>query len=807
MEPPRVAHPPPTRSAAVNANHAISATFTSSSTATYMITATAGAGGSINPSGSVYVEANSDQAFVITPDANNKILDVIVDGVAQNGPPTSYTFNGVNANHAISASFVATSVATYTITASADSNGKITPSGSIYVAAGSDQAFSISPNANYKILNVLVDGAAQNGPPTSYTFSNVQANHAISASFAASSATTYVITATAGSGGTITPSGSVYVAQGGNQVFAIAPDAGNKILDVVVDGVAQSGPPNSYTFSSIGANHAISASFVATSVATYTITATATGSGVLNPSGSVYVAAGASQTFTITPNTNYKILNVLVDGAAQSPPPTTYIFNNVAADHTIAASFISSSTTTYVITATAGAGGSISPSGAVNVASGSSQTFTIAANTGYHISGVTVDGSSAGTVGTYTFSSVSGNHAISAQFTSDQYTITVTQTSGGTISPSGVITLNPGASQTFTITPIAGNKVLNLFIDGVAQSGTLTSYTFTNVQANHAITATYTLSTTTTYIITATAGTGGTINPSGPVNVATNTNQAFTIAANTGYSISDVLVDSSSVGAVASYTFTNVITNHAITASFTLRTYTITASAGSGGSIAPSGAVVVNAGASQTFTITPIAGNKVLNLFIDGVAQSSSPTSYTFYSVAADHTISVTFTSSSTVTYVITATADAGGSINPSGSVNVPSGDSQAFAIAPTGSNKILNVLVDGAAQNGPPTSYTFSNVVANHAISASFVASSATTYVITATAVGSGTITPSGSVYVASGNSQIFAIAPTGSNKILNVQVDGVDLSGPPSSYTFTNVVANHAITASSSLPVLRPT
>ena len=49
--------------------------------------------------------------------------------------------------------------------------------------------------------------------------------------------------------------------------------------------------------------------------------------------------------------------------------------------------------------------------------SGSSQTFTITPSSGYTVSGVTVDGSSAGAVSTYTFSNVTASHTISAAFT------------------------------------------------------------------------------------------------------------------------------------------------------------------------------------------------------------------------------------------------------------------------------------------------------------------------------------------------------------------------------------------------------
>ena len=91
------------------------------------------------------------------------------------------------------------------------------------------------------------------------------------------------------------------------------------------------------------------------------------------------------------------------------------------------------------------------------------------------------------------------------------------------------------------------------------------------------------------------------------MSVYYGTNQTFTITNNTGYYISGVVVDGSPVGAVTVYTFTNVISSHTIAASFALNPV-ITASAGSGGVISPSGSVSVNYGGSQTFIITPNTG-------------------------------------------------------------------------------------------------------------------------------------------------------------------------------------------------------
>ena len=71
---------------------------------------------------------------------------------------------------------------------------------------------------------------------------------------------------------------------------------------------------------------------------------------------------------------------------------------------------------TFTITANAGSGGSISPSGTVTVNRAASQSFTITPSSGFNVSSVTVDGVNVGTVTTYNFSNVQANHTISAAF-------------------------------------------------------------------------------------------------------------------------------------------------------------------------------------------------------------------------------------------------------------------------------------------------------------------------------------------------------------------------------------------------------
>ncbi|HIY51867.1 MAG TPA: S-layer homology domain-containing protein [Candidatus Olsenella avicola] len=153
--------------------------------------------------------------------------------------------------------------------------------------------------------------------------------------------------------------------------------------------------------------------------------------------------------------------------------------------------------------------------------------------------------------------------------------------------------------------------------------------------------------------ITASAGANGTISPSGTIKVPLGSDQTFTITPNQGYEIADVRVDGKSVGAVGTYTFTDVQEGHTIEATFKStsggggpvtpsETYNITSSAGEGGSISPSGTHEYAAGSDVSFSISPDEGYTVGSVTVDGV-NVGQRTSYTFADLDADHTISVTF--------------------------------------------------------------------------------------------------------------------------------------------------------------------
>ncbi len=223
---------------------------------------------------------------------------------------------------------------------------------------------------------------------------------------------------------------------------------------------------------------------------------------------------------------------------------------------------------TYIITASSGDGGGISPGGTVQITSGSDQTFTITPYGGYGVADVTVDGTSVGAISVYTFSNVTGNHTINATFV-NTHKITASAGENGTISPSGEGTVSHSAKQIFIITSADGYNVEDVLVDDVSV-GEPVLYTFENIRANHTISATFKVAPLGTHKIVATAYPGGAISPSGDVDVDEGADQTFTITPNSGYKISDVLVDGASVGEVTTYAFTNLTAPHTISVTFNI---------------------------------------------------------------------------------------------------------------------------------------------------------------------------------------------------------------------------------------------
>jgi hypothetical protein len=144
----------------------------------------------------------------------------------------------------------------WTLTASAENGGSITPAGSVSVPHGGSQNFIIAAEAQYHVADVLVDGVSV-GPVSSWSFDDVKADHTIAARFAHRKIR---VTASAGRGGRITPAGITMVPYGGSLTLKVRPTAGYRVASLIVDG-RNLGPRTQFTIRRCLGNHVIQARF------------------------------------------------------------------------------------------------------------------------------------------------------------------------------------------------------------------------------------------------------------------------------------------------------------------------------------------------------------------------------------------------------------------------------------------------------------------------------------------------------------------------------------------------------------------
>ncbi len=379
---------------------------------------------------------------------------------------------------------------------------------------------------------------------------------------------------------------------------------------------------------------------------------------------------------------------------------------------------------TYTLTVTQGSHGTISPETSI-VNYGTDKSFSITPDTGYHIVDVLVDSVSVGAVKSCEFADVNTAHSITAVYAIDTFSITVTQSNHGTISPS-TATVDYGGVQSFTITPDTGYHIVDVTVDGNSQ-GAITSYQFSNIEETHTITATFAID---TFTISVTQGANGVISPETTI-VNYGCSQAFTITANVGYHIVDVVVDGTSKGAVSAWEFSDVQETHTITASFAIDQFTITVTQTDNGLITPD-TTVADYGSSNSFSITPSIGYHIVDLDVDGESKGAV-NSWQFTNIQEAHSITATFAID---TFNITVTQNGNGVIAPS-TTAINYGSAQSFTITPNIGYHIADVTVDGASK-GAVSSWIFSDVKEAHTITASYALNE---YTLTINTAGSGSV------------------------------------------------------------------
>lgn len=309
----------------------------------------------------------------------------------------------------------------------------------------------------------------------------------------------------------------------------------------------------------------------------------------------------------------------------------------------------------------------------------------------------------------------------------------------------------------------------------------------------------------TTFAITAAAGANGSISPNGSVTVNQGANQPFTITPAAGFVVASVTVDGANVGAVTSYTFSNVQGTHTISAAFS--------PASTGSNIALNGTAygwsgLTSSTANTGRVVQPGLNDNNLSVGVDLNPAGDTVNAWeaagivwpTTSSVAAVSFINGNVTSDGdgfltancTLQFSTDGTAwtNSGWALSPA-YPNSASASGKTYTFSGTAVSGIRGARVVGQVRS-TDTSYHW--IVKEVQVTGG--GSTGTTFALTASAGSNGTITPSGTINVARGATQSFAITPNSGYVVSSVTVDGSNV-GAVMNYTFTNVQAAHVIRA----------
>lgn len=358
--------------------------------------------------------------------------------------------------------------------------------------------------------------------------------------------------------------------------------------------------------------------------------------------------------------------------------------------------------------ASVGDNGTVSPASA-NVLSGGSTVFTLTPATGYNVSAIDGCGGTL-TANQYTTGAITADCQMNVSFALNEYAVSVQSGSGGSVAPDTATVLH-GETTAFEVTPDEGYSITSVSGCGGELNGT--TFTTAAVTAACTVTASFAIN---SYTVTVDAGAGGNLAPES-ANVNYGSTTSFTVTPDTGFEIASV---SGCGGTLDGSTFTTaaVTANCTVSASFSLRSYNLTASAGTGGGISPA-SVDVTHGDSTSFTLSTDTGYEIAA--VTGCGGTLDGSTYTTGTITAACNVSASF---SLIQIAVSTNAGANGSISPT-SRDVAYGNTTSFTITPASGYQIESVTGCDGSLSG--STYTTAAITAECSVSATFSESNVT--------------------------------------------------------------------------------
>ncbi|MCX8481049.1 MAG: hypothetical protein ORN58_03930, partial [Sediminibacterium sp.] len=632
-------------------------------------------------------------------------------------------------------------------------NGYINPEGENMVGYGQNKTYQIQSYFPYILDSVIINGNINvnnnsNATGLNYTFKNVLGDSNIYATFKRYA---YLIKSSTVGGGRLNIPSNYFVKNGKSVTINFVANT-NKVLDsVTINGNKILVTNNTLTIENMNEDKLLVAYFKngvagnakvvdAISTPKYSIVSSCNYPNILNYEGTYWVDSNTSLVYNFNYNKNeFSIDSVLLDGILVANQDS-FVLNNINSNHTIQ---LILKPLFYTISSIINGQGSLNTVGQNKITKGDYYTYTFKSELNATLDSVLVDDilvnpininnnetlpndNGAGyyyidTNGNaqYTFNNIEANHTFRVVFKQHVFSITSTVNGKGIINTLGTIQLNSGDNYQYQFSDESGSMLDSIVVDGVAIRDSFSSYTFSNIQANHTIQLMYSNS---MYNITTTSNNqiAGNIELNNSVNLEANTYNTIPIKANAGYVIDSIIVNNESIQVENKYMVNYVINaldkNYLIRVVYAVEIVAIIASSGNNGVITPSGTNMVNYGENKLYSFTPAMGYLVDSIIVDGILQPRA-TTYLFENITSNHTIKVTFKPQ---LFIITSSAGTGGSISPQGTAIVNYGETPTYIITPNTGFVIDSLLVNGNKITNV-NSYTFDTIKSNQTIRVTF--------------------------------------------------------------------------------------
>ena len=587
----------------------------------------------IEPDASGSYQENTQVTVTLTPDA-----DWAITAVRLNGTELALTADGKYTFAVTEATTLDVEMEYLIKSVTVNKTGEGTAESSAQtVNKGNGVEFTVIPADGWRLKSAELDGAdvmPQIGADGKLTVDNVTADITITVEFEKIPEYTLTIPEIFHGSYTVEPAGASFI-ENTEVTVTVTTEENWAVSSVKLNGRELAlTEDNKYTFS-MTENMTFAAE---TEYLLGTVTIRCGAGGKVSPE-STEILKGTQATFTITPDSGYRIGSVKLNGEALTVTDGAVTFT-VTEDCTLSVEFEKIPEYTLTIPEIFHGSYTVEPAGASFIEN-TEVTVTVTTEENWAVSSVKLNGRELALTedNKYTFS-MTENMTFAAETEYLLGTVTIRCGAGGKVSPENAEILK-GTQATFTITPDSGYRISSVKLNGEALTVTDGAVTFT-VTEDCTLAVEFEKIPEYTLTIPEIFHGSYTVEPAG-ASFIENTEVTVTVTTEENWAVSSIKLNGRELALTEDNKYTFSMTENV---TFEVKTEcllrTVTVVCGAGGKVSPENAEILK-GTQATFTITPDSGYRISSVKLNGVVQKVSNGTVTF-TVTEDCTLTVEFT-------------------------------------------------------------------------------------------------------------------------------------------------------------------